>query len=52
MQEEARSADKVLSIHVEKFNRARHLYERLGFQVAQDKDVYLLMEWRGTEVGR
>ena len=52
LQEEARSAGKVLSIHVEKFNRARHLYERLGFQVAQDKDVYLLMEWRGTEVGR
>jgi GNAT superfamily N-acetyltransferase len=44
--EEARGAGKALSIHVEKFNPARRLYERLGLAVKEDKGVYLLMEWR------
>ena len=47
LQEEARTAGKALSIHVEKFNPALRLYERLGFRAVEDKDVYLLMEWRG-----
>jgi GNAT superfamily N-acetyltransferase len=34
-----------LSLHVECFSRARGLYERLGFKIAEDKGVYLLMEW-------
>lgn len=37
---------KRLSIHVEKMNRARRLYERLGFLVVEDVGVYDLMEWR------
>jgi ribosomal protein S18 acetylase RimI-like enzyme len=37
------SARKV-SIHVEIFNPARTLYERLGFVQAEEKGVYLLME--------
>lgn len=45
LQEEARAAAKALSIHVEKFNPARRLYERLGFRVKEDKGVHLLMEW-------
>ncbi len=48
LQEEARSARKALSIHVEKFNPALRLYERLGFCTREDKGVYLLMEWRGN----
>ena len=47
LQEEARMAGKTLSIHVEKFNPALRLYERLGFCAKEDKNVYLLMEWRG-----
>jgi ribosomal protein S18 acetylase RimI-like enzyme len=47
LQEEARAAGKSLSIHVEKFNPALRLYERLGFQPQEDKGVYLLMVWRG-----
>ncbi len=47
LQEAARAAGKALSIHVEKFNPAMCLYERLGFQAIEDKGVYLLMEWRG-----
>ena len=46
LQEEARAAGKALTIHVEKFNPALRLYERLGFKVREDKGVYLLMEWR------
>lgn len=33
-------------IHVEKFNPALHLYERLGFRPIEDKGVYWFMEWR------
>jgi ribosomal protein S18 acetylase RimI-like enzyme len=46
LQDEARTAGKSLTIHVERFNRALTLYERLGFQQADDKGVYLLMEWK------
>jgi GNAT superfamily N-acetyltransferase len=48
LQDEARSAGKSLSIHVERFNPALRLYERLGFQMVEDKGVYLLMEWRAA----
>jgi RimJ/RimL family protein N-acetyltransferase len=44
LDEGARSRRPV-TIHVERFNPARHLYERLGFRVAGEPDsVYLLME--------
>ena len=45
LQEEARAAGKSLTIHVERFNRALQLYQRLGFQQIEDKGVYLLMRW-------
>jgi ribosomal protein S18 acetylase RimI-like enzyme len=45
LQDEARSAGKTLSIHVERFNPALRLYERLGFKMVEDKGVYLLLEW-------
>src|SRR5688500_2223647 len=45
LQDEARGAAKSLTIHVERFNPALRLYERLGFQQAEDKGVYLLMSW-------
>ena len=46
LQKEAKAADKKLSIHVEQFNPARRLYDRLGFKQVDEKGVYLLMEWR------
>jgi ribosomal protein S18 acetylase RimI-like enzyme len=49
LQEEARAARKSLTIHVERFNRALTLYQRLGFQQVEDKGVYLLMAWEGTK---
>src|SRR5215831_10124123 len=38
-------AYKPVRIHVEKFNPALRLYERLGFTEIADKGVYLFMEW-------
>ncbi len=44
---EAASAGKPVVLHVEKFNRARSLYERLGFSISEWNDVYLEMRWTG-----
>lgn len=49
---EARDSHLPVRIHVEKFNPAMHLYERLGFRQIEDQAVYVLMEWsvdRATE---
>lgn len=43
---EAEAACKPLTIHVEKFNKALRLYQRLGFRPIADRGVYFLMEWR------
>jgi predicted GNAT family acetyltransferase len=43
---DAEAAGKTLTIHVEQFNPARHLYERLGFKIIKETHgVYLLMDW-------
>ena len=48
--DEAAAAGKCVSIHVEVYNPAINLYERLGFQPkGEDNGVYRLMEWRATE---
>jgi len=41
---EADAEGKRVTIHVERFNPALRLYEWLGFSVAEDKGVYLLLE--------
>ena len=41
---EAGAEGKPVRIHVEQFNPARRLYERLGFRVIEEQGVYLLME--------
>lgn len=46
--EKARAAGKGVSLHVESHNPARRLYDRLGFQMVEDKGVYLQMEWRDS----
>ncbi len=46
---EAAATGKRTTIHVERYNRARHLYDRLGFRViSEDNPVYLLMEWKAS----
>lgn len=46
LMDEARDADKRLTIHVETFNPAMRLYERLGFRPISEYGMYHLMEWR------
>lgn len=45
LQGEASSAGLRLSIHVEVFNPAWRLYERLGFRPVGRTEVYALLEW-------
>lgn len=40
---ESAEAGKAVSIHVEKENPARRLYDRLGFREVEDRGVYVLM---------
>ncbi len=46
LQSEAAATGRSLSIHVERFNPALQLYQRLGFQILEDKGVYLLLQWQ------
>ncbi len=41
-----------VTIHVELFNPARRLYERLGFVTSEEKGIYLLMERPAADVVR
>lgn len=43
---EAEASGKSVSIHVEEFNPAMRLYDRLGFRRVDSHGVYHLMEWR------
>jgi len=43
-QREAHAAGKPLRIHVERFNPALRLSQRLGFEQIEDKGVYLFLE--------
>jgi len=51
LQAEARAAGESLTIHVERFNPALQLYQRLGFEQIEDKGVYLLMKWEANQSG-
>lgn len=44
---DARNQGLPVRLHVEKFNPALRLYERLGFRPVEDLGVHLLMEWDG-----
>lgn len=49
LMDEARRDGRMLTIHVERFNRALSLYRRLGFRELEDKGVYLLLGWQHGE---
>ena len=49
--DEAAVADKQVTMHVERFNPALRLYERLGFVLVEDKGVHLFLEWRPPAAG-
>ena len=42
---EGEDAGKPVTIHVEIYNPAMRLYERLGFQPVEDRGPYRLMKW-------
>lgn len=44
--EEGETTGKPVTIHVEIYNPAMKLYQRLGFRPVEDRGPYLLMEWR------
>lgn len=43
--QEASERQLPIRIHVEQFNPALRLYQRLGFELIEDKGVYQYMEW-------
>ena len=43
---EGEAAGKPVTIHVEIYNPAMHLYERLGFRPIEERGPYRLLEWR------
>jgi GNAT superfamily N-acetyltransferase len=45
---EATRSQTSLSIHVEIFNPARRLYDRLGFVPIEDRGVYQLLQWSSS----
>ncbi len=51
LQAEAGAAGKTLTIHVEMYNPALTLYQRLGFRPIDTVGVYYLMEWRAEGAG-
>jgi ribosomal protein S18 acetylase RimI-like enzyme len=48
---EAGAAAKPVQMHVERFNPAQRLYDRLGFRQIADEGVYLLLEWQPSPAG-
>jgi ribosomal protein S18 acetylase RimI-like enzyme len=42
---EGKARSLPVTLHVEVFNPARRLYERLGFEAVEDRGVYILMRW-------
>ena len=42
----AAARDRKVSIHVERNNPARRLYQRLGFAFVHEQGPYLLLEWK------
>jgi ribosomal protein S18 acetylase RimI-like enzyme len=47
---EGEAAGKPVTIHVEVFNPAMRLYERLGFSPVEEREPYRLMEWRPPQL--
>ncbi|MBW8875466.1 MAG: GNAT family N-acetyltransferase [Acidobacteria bacterium] len=47
---EGETSDRPVTIHVEVFNPAMRLYERLGFRPIEERGPYRLMEWRPSRL--
>lgn len=51
LQQEARDKQVPLLLQVLHLNRARHLYERLGFRVFETTETHYRMRWEATPAG-
>lgn len=51
LQREAELCRKTVVLQVANNNRARHLYERLGFVLVSDDAMYCRMKWSATRTG-
>jgi len=49
---EGQATHKTVSIHVEKYNPAYHLYSQLGFQKIGETGVYDLLAWQPIDQGK
>ena len=49
--DEGKKIGKPVRIHVERFNPAMRLYERLGFTTIDDQGMHYLMEWSSKSAG-
>jgi GNAT superfamily N-acetyltransferase len=49
LQLEAAASNRSLSLHVERFNPAQQLYLRLGFELVEAGQIYLLMRWSPSD---
>lgn len=47
---EGEASNRPLTIHVEVYNPAMRLYERLGFRSIEERGPYLLMEWKPSQL--
>jgi ribosomal protein S18 acetylase RimI-like enzyme len=47
---EGQATGAIVTIHVEKFNPALRLYERLGFRAADDRGAYWFLQWSPSAV--
>ncbi|MBI4910064.1 MAG: GNAT family N-acetyltransferase [Acidobacteria bacterium] len=47
--DEGRAARQMVTIHVEKWNPALRLYERLGFRVIEERGAYWFLQWAASE---
>jgi GNAT superfamily N-acetyltransferase len=47
LQEQARRAGRAVALQVNRANRARSLYARLGFEVIGETDTHFRMRWQG-----
>jgi len=50
VQAEAQGQGKAVRLHVAPDNPARSLYERLGFQLIEDRGSHWFMEWRAEQL--
>jgi len=49
--DEGAGTGRRVTVHVEQFNPARRLYERLGFHWVRDVGIYVLLQWSPDRPG-